>query len=454
MRLFLALDIGVVLFALGCAALGLLFFYRNVHRAFTKNAPAIAHITYKKHTVQRRFSERFLWGQTVRDTPLYNGDLVRTAALSDASIVFNNNDTIALSENTLIQIFYTEKGTLIDLNSGKLDVKAASGNMNVKVNKTMVHPQIESSIQVETSAGSANVRAQDGSAVLEQNGVQQTLTEDSSWTVESTGKITTQDTLAVRSPLPDSTFVISPSTPPPYHASIPFEWSTEGFTPKEYIRLEASRFRNFDTVEQRLDLYGTAGANLQLGTGDWWWRAWRPERENPEGFIANGKFFVVEGAKPANEKAAENLGLNTLLENLNAENPVSFEEETEPEPEPPAAPGNLRPPENFLFGTAYLKNSRTFVFSCAAVPGAESYIWTFAQNGRTITRTTKTPQCRLDAADAARQFQNGLCRWAVEAAAVSSDGAVVRGQAARSYFRLAIPPAPAPVPKTPVEITQ
>jgi hypothetical protein len=445
----LALDIGVVLFALGCAALGLLFFYRNVHRAFTKNAPSIALITYKKHTVQRRFSERFLWGQAARNMPLYNGDMVRTASLSDASIIFNNNDTIALSENTLIQIFYTEDGTRINLNSGKLDVKAANGTMNVRVNNRTIQAGNETSLQIEASANRAYVRTQGGGAVIEQDGVQQTLTPDSAWIVESSGKITAQNALAMLSPLTGSTFFV---TPPPIYTLVPFKWSTEGFTPKEYVRLEVSRSRNFEAVEQRRDLYGEDGVDLQLEAGEWWWQAWRPEAENPQGFIANGKFFVVEAAKPA-EGQAEKLNLNNALEDISAENPVSFYNEPEPELEPPATPRNLRPAENYLFGTAYLKNSRTFVFSCSAVRDADSYIWTFTQSGRTITRTTKTPQCRLDAAVAARQFQNGRCRWSVEAA-VSRDGAVVRGQAARSYFRLSIPPAPAPVPKLPVEITQ
>jgi hypothetical protein len=423
----------------------LLFFYRSVHRAFTKNAPAIAYITYKKHTVQRRFSERFLWGQTANNTPLYNGDLVRTASLSDASIVFNNNDTITLSENTLIQIFYTEEGTLIDLNSGKLDVKTTAGTMNVRVNNKTIQTGNKTSLQVEASADGAYVRTLGGSAVIEQDGVQQTLQADSAWNLSGGGSPVPQNALAVTSPLPDSAFVITPPPHPSPYAVIPFKWSTEDFSPKEHVRLEASRTRNFETVEQRRDLYGEGGTELPLEAGEWWWRAWRPEIENPQGFIARGKFFVVEAAQPAGGQTPEALNLSNLLENINAENPFSFQDEAEPR--------NLRPEENFLFGAAYLKDSRTFVFSCSDVRDADSYIWTFTQNDSTITRTTKTPQCRLDAAVAAQQFQNGRCWWSVEAA-VRRDGVSVRGQAAHSYFRLSIPPAPAPVLKSPVEITQ
>jgi hypothetical protein len=109
----------------------------------------------------------------------------------------------------------------------------------------------------------------------------------------------------------------------------------------------------------------------------------------------------------------------------------------------------LWPPDGHIFTAAYLRGRQTLSFFCGSIEGANIYIWTFTQNGKTVTRDTYEPACRFNAIN---QFQNGRLNWQVQAA-VRADGELQRGEAASSAVVLTIPPARAPTLKSPEKVT-
>ena len=85
-------DILVVLLFLFIAGAGLYLFWNDLNRSLTKlNEQPIATITYKYRVAQRRFIDRLIWDRLQQNTPLYNGDTIRTAAQAEATIHFIDN---------------------------------------------------------------------------------------------------------------------------------------------------------------------------------------------------------------------------------------------------------------------------------------------------------------------------------------------------------------------------
>jgi hypothetical protein len=72
----------------------------------------IAIITFKNRIAQRKFDDRVVWERIDKSTPLYNGDLIRTAELAEAVITFNDGSEVDIYENTISQISLPEVAEL------------------------------------------------------------------------------------------------------------------------------------------------------------------------------------------------------------------------------------------------------------------------------------------------------------------------------------------------------
>lgn len=63
------------------------------------NEQPIATITLKYKTVQRKFMDRVVWDRLRQNYPVYNGDTIHTATLSEANIWFNDGNVMEMIEN-------------------------------------------------------------------------------------------------------------------------------------------------------------------------------------------------------------------------------------------------------------------------------------------------------------------------------------------------------------------
>ena len=115
-----------VLCSLGAAAaLGL--YYKDINSFSLKNnETAVAKINFKKNVVQRKFIDNDIWERVNQESPIYNGDKIRTASDSEIHAQFEKTGTkIQLKENSLIQIFSNKKEKAIDFLSGEILLASA-----------------------------------------------------------------------------------------------------------------------------------------------------------------------------------------------------------------------------------------------------------------------------------------------------------------------------------------
>ncbi|MCR5046989.1 MAG: hypothetical protein K6A42_10465 [Treponema sp.] len=115
-----------VLCSLGAAtALGL--YYKDINSwSLKNNEVAVAKIYFKKNVVQRKFIDNDIWERVNQESPIYNGDKIRTAQDSEIHAQFEKTGTkIQLKENSLIQIFSNKKEKAIDFLSGEILLASA-----------------------------------------------------------------------------------------------------------------------------------------------------------------------------------------------------------------------------------------------------------------------------------------------------------------------------------------
>ncbi len=117
--LFVLCSLGAV------AALGL--YYKDINSwSLKNNETAVAKIYFKKNVVQRKFIDNDIWERVNQESPIYNGDKIRTASDSEIHAQFEKTGTkIQLKENSLIQIFSNKKEKAIDFLSGEIFLASA-----------------------------------------------------------------------------------------------------------------------------------------------------------------------------------------------------------------------------------------------------------------------------------------------------------------------------------------
>jgi hypothetical protein len=473
-RRSLVLNVCVYSFLSAGALTGALLLYRSIYEVLQRDVPPIGTLNFKLKSVERRFAGRMVWGNVTEESPVYSGDILRTGGGSAASAVLFTGDAIDLGENTLIQIFYDERrGARLELQDGQLSLKTTGAPLTLKAGGKEIKAGAGSAVTVRSSEGEkVEMAAHEGSVQIEENGVLQTIAAGQNYTdAETSVESGTREGAVGASP--PALSVIQPVSGAEVEllsGGIPFSWDADATD--ELVRVEASRDPQFRVIAASDEVNGGAGTvSLPLNEGDWWWRIYRPQREDGRATLNSGRLKVVPEQPYSDPNAAENLAPPTLLASVKPDEPLRIPPSTEKKlaeinksPPPPdfdattkanpyrgglRAPSKLWPPAGYVFSAAYLRGRRTLSFFCESVDGANAYIWTFTQNGKTVVRDTKEPACRFNAID---QLQNGRLDWQVEAV-VRTNGELQRGEAASSSVVLTIPPARAPTLKSPEKVT-
>ena len=167
----LLLDLFMTAACLSVAVYFALTFWKDLNSsAHRSDKEAIAIITFKNRIAQRKFDDRVVWERIDKSTPLYNGDLVRTADLAEAVITFNDNSTVNLYENTMIQVYYSEDGGVkISVDNGNLQIDSSEkGKVSLTMDDgSVVNAGSGASLSAKkTKEGSRSVDVKSGSAVL------------------------------------------------------------------------------------------------------------------------------------------------------------------------------------------------------------------------------------------------------------------------------------------------
>jgi hypothetical protein len=299
--LFVAVDVFVILFCLAGAAYCQYLFWIDLNGTMTRLTDTpVGIITFKNRVAQRRFWDRVLWERLKNSSPVYNGDLIRTEEMSDATITFTNGAVIDLNETSLIQISTANGEFRVDFSGGNISVNTAgagkaapglivsSGNNRLDLNSGSV-------LSVNASSGEPlNMTVLEGNAVLSTaGGATQEIEAGNALSVTGDGRTETKPQVVMRSPLPNAR-LLNPHTTP---LAVTFSWNTVNFTSDESLVLEVAEDRGFTRTIHSFTGAGAATTAANLPEGTFWWRAYARNASPSDG--ASGKFTVFYAPAPA-----------------------------------------------------------------------------------------------------------------------------------------------------------
>jgi hypothetical protein len=290
------LDSIVTLLCLSGASLMGYLFWEDLNQSLTKNSEVpIGTIVYKRNGAQRRFKDRLAWGSVQKDTPVYNGDLIRTADYSGAVITFANKDSVNIAENSLIQLFYDPgRGARLALSGGnivvdakeKLNVVSAGLELTVSPGATASVGAGTEDLAIQVLEGTAQVSA--GNEVRE-------LRAGTGLNVDPAGRVEVLPQVVVTAPLPNQTILLGDEP----SLGVSFSYQTANFPQGEWVRLDIAADRHFSPITLSLDDPANAGAAVDLSPGVWWWRAYPAKsREAGRAAAAAGKLTILRAPIP------------------------------------------------------------------------------------------------------------------------------------------------------------
>ncbi|MDR0302103.1 MAG: hypothetical protein LBI04_07320 [Treponema sp.] len=285
-----------LLIILICLAGVLYFFYLfrlDLYQTInSRNEKPAGKITIKHNTVQRRLRDRMLWDRLQNESPVYLGDIIRVANLSDATLNINSNNII-LSENTIIRIRRAVDGTdsfQIDLTSGNLSLTAGNEAKNIRLNIMGRQVETEPGTVLNASAKGDGMMVQvsEGKALLVDEYQTRELITPAMVAMDSAGVERIEQAVSVKFPMPNAYFLKNR----PELLMIDFAWNKYNFRPEQTIRLEIAEDRNFNRIARTIEgLDSTARA--VLGAGQWHWRL---SLENT--ILGAGRFTITQAAGP------------------------------------------------------------------------------------------------------------------------------------------------------------
>jgi hypothetical protein len=260
----------------------------------------IGTITFKKKSAQRHFLDRALWDRLQQESPIYNGDVIRTADISEASITFSGGgQVINLNENCLVQIFDDANGLRIDLGGGGISVDSAQGNVALTSGGKTVNigqggvvsasTATDGAISLVVAAGNAQLVNEDGTVEMASAGSGIFYNQD--------GTLETGPRALVYAPKPDLKMITTANAP----AAVRFSWNDMNYADGMTTRFEFASDRNFRNIMFAEDFAAVNEAELRVPVGNLYWRAY-PVLQNDQNFSSNastGKLSVTYAPPPS-----------------------------------------------------------------------------------------------------------------------------------------------------------
>jgi hypothetical protein len=286
-----AVDLLIILLCFAGTGVSGISFWREYNRTLVKlNEEPVGSIVFKNRTAHRKIEDRIAWDRLKQESPVYNGDTIRTAEASEAFITFADEITkVNLYENTLIQIFYDSRGARIDFSGGNVEV--TSGVRSVYIANGVSTIEVEGGSQASLDSGGegfslstlrGNVKL-GGGRELESGGMLSFLSD---------GTLDPGPSIAVTSFARFTRILASEDGV----ATAAFTWNTVNFGPDTHVILEAARDRGFSRIVQTRDISGVSSASIALEPGEYWWRAYPVEgnsREIPKRGYASGRIEAL-----------------------------------------------------------------------------------------------------------------------------------------------------------------
>jgi hypothetical protein len=263
-----------------CAAgilVSLNLFRLDLYRTLTRQAEQpVGTITFKYNAAQRRFIDRVLWDRLRRESPVYDGDFIRTAELSEATVTFVSGAVIDLAENSLIQIHDDSLGARVEISEGGVSASAASGPLALVSGDSHVALEAGGVVRAGVDGGNLVFRVVEGSVS------------------SAAAAQTARREAAALSPRP-SARILNPGRE---KLAVTFRWERINLEPEEPVRLEIAADKNFTRGVFREDFAGdTALAELEPGSYFWRVSAAGEDSGAPD-FLNTFPFKVIAAPSP------------------------------------------------------------------------------------------------------------------------------------------------------------
>ncbi|MDR0442053.1 MAG: FecR family protein [Treponema sp.] len=285
-KTFLVRDFLVVLLCLTGAAYTFNLFRLDLNQTLNiQNKEPLGIVILKKNIVQRRLADRVLWDRLSLESPVYAGDVIRVADLSDATLDIEGSQ-ISLPENTLIRIRAPDgKGPVqIELASGSLSLAAGEESANLIL--TVMGRQIETTAgtQLTASAGDngMTLSLSKGQVLVLDNDQAQELIAPAMLSF-GTDSNEQEPAVVIVQPRPGARFLKNGQEP----LGVVFAWNRINMEPSETLSLEIARNGNFDRIVQRIENVNSR-STASLDAGLWHWRL------TGDKILNTGQFTIIE----------------------------------------------------------------------------------------------------------------------------------------------------------------
>ena len=286
-------DISVVILSLLIFFASSFLFVKNLNRTFSRNDKTpVATVQYKYKSVQRKFLDRAVWDRPQQNSPVYNGDTIRTSPEAEATLYFVDRNIVELGSNTMIQVFVNNEESRIDLANGLVSVETSdSSNMVVSSETTTAKVSKGSSFRADKSGeGNLQLVVEKGeAAVTGQDGAEKTevLTQGA---VIQTG---IQASLVMVSP-GKSVRLLNQSG---NGVDILFQWQSSLPTDEKLI-LETSPLGNFSEEVQKYTVTGLNEYTLTKQNRSFYWRLYSDSGSESYVSAQSGKVNIIDAPAP------------------------------------------------------------------------------------------------------------------------------------------------------------
>lgn len=260
----------------------------------------IATITFKYKTAQRRFEAGTIWDRLRQESKIYNGDTIRTADLSEATLHFKDGNIMSLTDNTMTQVFLNEDNKLKALLSGgsvTLDSSDASEeSQGIILSYNGVEVELEAGTKINVSGDEQEefaVQVFDGTAtVTGKDGTKRNVATGDKLALDKEGN--QKASLAVTRPLPNAKVINHTKDP----MNIPFTWKLSGTDETFIYTVEISSDPGFKSIDQTVEAGTENDITVSVPNGQNYYRIiCKDNNANVRG-VFNGKIQLIESMIP------------------------------------------------------------------------------------------------------------------------------------------------------------
>ncbi|MCL2211420.1 MAG: hypothetical protein FWB95_05825 [Treponema sp.] len=329
-----------------------------MHTISLQNVEPVGTVVIKKNVVQRRISSRVLWDRLSMESPVYIGDLIRVAEISEATLYIGDH-AIDLEENTLIRISLSEdgEGIQVSISEGKIALSAGTQSSNITID--INGQQVKASPGAVLSAGVkenglTTVQVNEGAATfVADNGLAKEITAGALVSTDWGGREVREKAVVVIKPAPASRFLKTRKEP----LSVDFSWNRINLEPEDLLRFEISSDQNFSVIHSRFNNLNNQ-IQARFDTGKWYWRICLDDtsvNSGASGELSRGALTVADGSALELKTPAA----NSVFRYTDNYPPVSYQWTAPDEASSYILEVSAAP--NFLNPAVYIKTDSAFV---------------------------------------------------------------------------------------------